>query len=367
MRLPKRQIVLLFAFFCFLRSACSLEKPNVRRKDQLNVIMPELESEHQTLDTVSESVPSVAPIDSNMQSLLDTLLGPPILDSLPSASPVVEGAPVTTSSPSQAEGKPPSDVPATTTATPSPAIAVGEPSAAPVVASDSMSSPSLPSLSPSMTNALPKLVVVTSAPVAASLATNMPVAAFTSTTTPAPTELSDTVDEWPTATDPYEDIPSPWDADPWMHDSMHDSPEEDTSEYVPPDADESTVTTADDDKIFNEWRGENNPFAGKSPGEIMQTLEETGQDVMNDKYVPLVATLCGILGLIFMLLIAQQMIENPDGFCAKLCKCSIGFFRCICWPCRKLCCCKDSRQGLRHSHEPLGTRNGGYRHELEMT
>eukprot|EP00536_Pseudo-nitzschia_multiseries_P013895 jgi/Psemu1/310365/fgenesh1_kg.629_\ len=45
----------------------------------------------------------------------------------------------------------------------------------------------------------------------------------------------------------------------------------------------------------------------------------------------------------FAIFVAYQMLHNPDGCCASICRitvaCWCGILRCVCYPCRAMCGC----------------------------
>lgn len=132
-----------------------------------------------------------------------------------------------------------------------------------------------------------------------------------------------------------------------------------TEPYEPPD----------DDPVEEGMEGEND-WEDKT---TVQIAEEDLDEALHDKYVPIVAALCGVIAFFFMIFVAQQMIENPDGCCAKICRCSVACFRILCCPCRTICCC-GSRAKARRTHELVMNDNGsygngnyGYTHDLELT
>jgi hypothetical protein len=144
--------------------------------------------------------------------------------------------------------------------------------------------------------------------------------------------------------------------------------EESTETYEPPDDD--PVDEGIDGEVENDWED-------LTPAELAKKdLEEAEKDLdeaLHDKYVPIVSAVCGVIALFFMIFVAQQMIENPDGCCAKVCRCSVACFRILCCPCRYICCCGGSRAKARRTHDLVsdnssyGNGNYGYTHDLELT
>jgi hypothetical protein len=146
--------------------------------------------------------------------------------------------------------------------------------------------------------------------------------------------------------------------------------DESTEPYEPPDDD--PVDEGMDGEVENDWED-------KTPAEIakkdLQDAEKNLEEALHDKYVPIVAAVCGVIAFFFMIFVAQQMIENPDGCCAKVCRCSVACFRILCCPCRYICCCGGgSRAKARRTHDLVMNDNGsygngnyGYTHDLELT
>jgi len=136
--------------------------------------------------------------------------------------------------------------------------------------------------------------------------------------------------------------------------------------YVPPTSGDP-LDEDDTDKIADEWKN-------KGPVEWVQ---DEANSLAADQNVVIVSAVLGTLGLILLLITAQQMLENPDGCCGKICRCWVAVFRILCWPCRKICCCgggssnSGSRRASRRTHDMVGENgdnyNSGYSHDLELT
>jgi hypothetical protein len=92
--------------------------------------------------------------------------------------------------------------------------------------------------------------------------------------------------------------------------------------------------------------------------------KEEYDSMVHDRNVAIVASVFGAIGFILLLITAQQIIENPDGCCARLCRFSIAFWRVVCWPCRKVCCRGKKRRG----HTVIADDGyAGYSHDLELS
>lgn len=147
---------------------------------------------------------------------------------------------------------------------------------------------------------------------------------------------------------------------PWNNpDNIEPATKPKTETYKPPSDDTDPVAGKNDDEIVDAW-------TEKTPYEI---AKEEADKVLKDKYVPIVAGVCGGIALLLMICVAQQMIENPDGCLAKMCRCSVACFRILCWPCRAICCCGGSRAKARRTHDLIHdpTSHYGYNHDLELT
>jgi hypothetical protein len=174
---------------------------------------------------------------------------------------------------------------------------------------------------------------------------------------PSPTVDSNASDNRPT--EQKENYEDPWGnaEDPWANAAE----EENTEPYEPPDDD--PVDEGMDGEVENDWEDKT----------TVQIAEEDLKEALNDKYVPIVAAGCGVIAFFFMIFVAQQMIENPDGCCAKVCRCSVACCRILSCPCRYICCCGGSRAKARRTHDLVsdngsyGNGNYGYTHDLELT
>jgi hypothetical protein len=96
----------------------------------------------------------------------------------------------------------------------------------------------------------------------------------------------------------------------------------------------------------------------------VDVAKEEYDSMVHDRNVAIVASVFGAIGFILLLITAQQIIENPDGCCAKICRFSITFWRVVCWPCRKVCCRGKKRRG----HTVIADDGyAGYSHDLELS
>ena len=124
-----------------------------------------------------------------------------------------------------------------------------------------------------------------------------------------------------------------------------------TAKYVPPNDD--FLATENDDVMASEWADKN-------------TLEKAGaewDEIRRDKNVKIVSIVFGVTGFVFLLCVAQQLLENPDGCCGKLCRCLVACFKILCFPLRA-CCCNSKLARERRTHQLVGSE---YSHDLELT
>lgn len=136
------------------------------------------------------------------------------------------------------------------------------------------------------------------------------------------------------------------------------TPETPEPQYTPP-ADDPIASDPDDTTVQEIWKNKS----------YVDIAKEEADAIVHDRNVAIVSSVFGVLGFILLLFTAQQMIENPDGFCGKICRCCIGTYRVLFWPCRKVCGCTKKRRGT-HSAVARGGDDdgyGGYAHDLELT
>jgi hypothetical protein len=105
-----------------------------------------------------------------------------------------------------------------------------------------------------------------------------------------------------------------------------------------------------------------------SPKEVSDSknhaLEKEAEEFVEDPYVRIATLVFAVVGVTLLILVAQQMVENPDGLCARLCRWSVAFFRMLCYPC--LCCC-GSRSKAHHTHTLVSTDGfDDYDHDLSL-
>ena len=131
---------------------------------------------------------------------------------------------------------------------------------------------------------------------------------------------------------------------------------EPTAVYVAPNDD--VIDKDKENEIEKEWEEKSN----------LEKVEAEWKDITHDKNVKIVSIVFGVTGFLLLLFVAHQLIENPDGFFGKLCRCLLSCVRIICWPCRFLCC-RSARARDRRTHQLVNGEPStyGYSHDLELT
>jgi hypothetical protein len=125
-----------------------------------------------------------------------------------------------------------------------------------------------------------------------------------------------------------------------------------------------------------EIRIEDNPWkdpkwADKTPEEVAALAEADALRVMQAKYIPLILIAMTLVSTAFTLFVAQQMVENPNGMMAKICRCMVAVARIVTFPLRYCLCGADCSRGARNRrrdrrthdvlrNEVLRNRNGEF-------
>jgi hypothetical protein len=122
-------------------------------------------------------------------------------------------------------------------------------------------------------------------------------------------------------------------------------PEDESSTYSPPSEENDPLTQeeAEEKQQLDGGLTDGNPsysWKEKTPAEMAALAQEEAHNMAEDKYVRLVIILASIAAVALMLVVAQQMIENPNGFLAKFCRCMVGVVRFIILPIRMILCCE---------------------------
>ena len=174
-----------------------------------------------------------------------------------------------------------------------------------------------------------------------SMPTGSPTLSWTDPPTTAPTP--EPTFAWRTTTSPTgspRERPS-WNSNnDWDHDDMFNS---DPEPYEPPTDD---PIQEENDDLPSDWT--NDP---------LKQLETTADAMIKDRNVRIAVIVLSVVAVCFMLCIAQQMLENPDGCCASLCRCSVACVRLVC-----CCCCRRSKRPHHHRISDYE-----YTHDLELS
>jgi hypothetical protein len=121
----------------------------------------------------------------------------------------------------------------------------------------------------------------------------------------------------------------------------------------------------DEDEAFEDW-GLNKATVEEVEKEVEKDVVEMAHDT---KVVIALSTVFGVM-FFFSVFVAYQMLENPNGCCASLCRISVacwcGLTRCICYPCRAMCGCTGEQSGGRQDHMML-PNDGHFTHDLELS
>jgi len=116
--------------------------------------------------------------------------------------------------------------------------------------------------------------------------------------------------------------------------------------------------STDDDPLKEVNNGETGDW-----GWTESTIDEMEHDAT------VIIALSVVFGVMFFfsIFVAYQMLENPDGFCASICRITVagwcGIIRCICYPCRAMCGCTGGSSGGQHMMVP----EDGFTNDLELS
>eukprot|EP00978_Attheya_sp_CCMP212_P033244 scaffold133245_cov50-Attheya_sp.AAC.5 len=123
------------------------------------------------------------------------------------------------------------------------------------------------------------------------------------------------------------------------------------STYIPPD-DDPVGKDPDEDK----W----------TDGDSNAQHNETPDETMHDKNIQILVGVSVTLGFAGMLYSAYQVMQNPDGLCASICRLSIRCISCLFSVCRFMF--GGDRQDSNYLASPLGRDDHSFAHEdLELT
>lgn len=145
---------------------------------------------------------------------------------------------------------------------------------------------------------------------------------------------------------------------------------------TPPAAKPVIYVATDDDPLQQEDESiaeKENEEEGSKTGGIGDLIyfdhAESLEEMEHDRNVAIALGVCFGIGFCLLIMTAHQMLENPDGCCASICRlvvaCQCAITRCVCFPCR-LICGSTGRSNQRYSNE-LGYSRNQYSSDLELT
>lgn len=91
--------------------------------------------------------------------------------------------------------------------------------------------------------------------------------------------------------------------------------------------------------------------------------ESTIEEMEHDKSVIITMSILFGVMFFFSIFVAYQMLENPDGCCASLCRITVACWCALCYPCRAICGCTGPSGG-QHMMVP---DDGHFTHDLELS
>jgi len=114
------------------------------------------------------------------------------------------------------------------------------------------------------------------------------------------------------------------------------------------------------------------PLKETSNGETggWEWTESTIDEMEHDLTAVISLSVAFTVMFIFAIIVAYQMLENPSGFCATICRlivaCWCGLIRCICYPCRAMCGYTGGSSGGQHKMVPEdGFQEDRFQDDLE--
>jgi hypothetical protein len=87
-----------------------------------------------------------------------------------------------------------------------------------------------------------------------------------------------------------------------------------------------------------------------TPQELVTYAEMQADAIRHDQYVWYVAVATSFVAMAVILVVVQQLVENPHGFLAKFCRCLVALVRILCWPIRLVCCCRTDCGFSNYGH-----------------
>ncbi|KAG7346432.1 hypothetical protein IV203_005500 [Nitzschia inconspicua] len=152
--------------------------------------------------------------------------------------------------------------------------------------------------------------------------------------------------EFPTAGRPsYDDVPFP------------------SPSYVPPTPKPYVSNDDERDPILGPTSG------GSSTSGAYAWDNSSIEDLEHDRTVIIALSVVFGVMFLFSVIVAHQMLENPHGCCASICRITVACFcvllRFFCYPCRAICGCTD--RPSKRDHMIVPDDMGNYTHDLELS
>ncbi|KAG7364941.1 hypothetical protein IV203_038144 [Nitzschia inconspicua] len=152
--------------------------------------------------------------------------------------------------------------------------------------------------------------------------------------------------EFPTAGRPsYDDAPFP------------------SPSYVPPTPKPYVSNDDERDPILGPTSG------GSSTSGAYAWDNSSIEDLEHDRTVIIALSVVFGVMFLFSVIVAHQMLENPHGCCASICRITVACFcvllRFFCYPCRAMCGCSD--RPSKRDHMIVPDDMGNYTHDLELS
>lgn len=144
-----------------------------------------------------------------------------------------------------------------------------------------------------------------------------------------------------------------------------------TPEYMKPPTNRPTVPyiSSDDDPLKNDELDKGIEGGMNSLVDWFSN-ESTINEMEHDKNVIIALSVVFGAMFIFSIFTAYQLLENPEGCCASICRITVACWRgivlCVCYPCRAICGCTNKQRSGRHTM--VGTADeDGFTHDLELS
>eukprot|EP00529_Nitzschia_sp_RCC80_P019499 CAMPEP_0113463990 /NCGR_PEP_ID=MMETSP0014_2-20120614/12957_1 /TAXON_ID=2857 /ORGANISM="Nitzschia sp." /LENGTH=430 /DNA_ID=CAMNT_0000356031 /DNA_START=102 /DNA_END=1394 /DNA_ORIENTATION=+ /assembly_acc=CAM_ASM_000159 len=129
----------------------------------------------------------------------------------------------------------------------------------------------------------------------------------------------------------------------------------------------SKYVSTDDDPIKDMEQETDDNFAKTDDG--WGWNESTVEELEHDKTVVIALSVTFGAMFLFSIFVAHQMLHNPQGCCASICRitvaCLCGILKCFCYPCRALCGCTGG--SARRPDHMIVPEDGHFTHDLELS